>query len=148
MVRESRVREEQNSGRIKKKTSFVDSEAYRKLEKEFAQQLQAYLEFELSRSSKTSSCQEDQPHEEGNKPEAASHLPLENEPETDKLEETEEAAVEGELWDESIVQSLHEEEDEEVLVQLEEPQVQGLPAVGDDVGENCIEESQLIIIEG
>ena len=36
VIRESQVREEQNSGRIKKKTSFADSEAYRKLEKEFA----------------------------------------------------------------------------------------------------------------
>ena len=72
VVRESRVREEQNSGKIKNKTSFGDSEAYHKFEKEFAQQLQTYLKFELSRSSNTSFCQQGQSQEEGNKPEANS----------------------------------------------------------------------------
>ena len=112
VVRESRVREKQNSNLFKKKNSFGDSEAYRKLEKEFAQQLQDYLEFELSRSSNTSSCQQGQSQEEGSKLKANSQPPMENEPETDKMEEIEVTAEEGELWFESVSPSLPENEDE------------------------------------
>ena len=64
---------------------------------------------------------------------------MENEPKTDEMEEIEVSAEEGELWAESVVQSLQEEEDEEVLVQVKEPQVQERPAI--HIGVICIEES-------
>ncbi|KAM7460206.1 hypothetical protein LguiB_036400 [Lonicera macranthoides] len=57
-------------------------------------------------------------------------------------------AEEGELWVEGAIPSLQEKEDEKVLVQVEEPQVQALSAIGVDMGENCIEGGQLILIEG
>ncbi|KAM7477749.1 hypothetical protein LguiA_025962 [Lonicera macranthoides] len=100
----------------------------------------------LSQSPNTSFGEPSQLKEEEKR--AISKPPLENKPETDEIEEIEVTAEEGELWVEGLIPSLQEKEDEEVLVQVEEPQVQALPAVGVDMGENRIKGGQFILIEG
>ncbi|KAM7528594.1 hypothetical protein LguiB_032004 [Lonicera macranthoides] len=58
---------------------------------------------------------------------------LENKPETDEIEEIEVTAKEDELWVEGLIPSLQEKANEEVIVQVEELQVQALPAEAYDV---------------
>ncbi|KAM7507244.1 hypothetical protein LguiA_017697 [Lonicera macranthoides] len=118
--------------------------------------MEVYLEFHMKGSEvpspNTSSCKSNHCKEEEkaslskplseNELESNSKLPLENIPKTDEIEEIEVTAEEGELWVERLIPSMQEEEDEEVLVQVEEPQVQALLAKG--VDENYIKESRLI----
>ncbi|KAM7510558.1 hypothetical protein LguiB_009433 [Lonicera macranthoides] len=77
---------------------------------------------------------------------AISKPPLENKPRTDEIEKIEVTAEKGELWVAGVVPSLQEEEDEEALVEIKEPQVQALPAIG--VDENYIKESRSIPDKG
>jgi len=131
-------------GSIKKKTPLNDPEEWHKLGK----MMEAYLEFNMRGSgepnSKASSGEPNQSKEE--ETQAISKPPLENKPETDEIEEIEVMAEEGELWVEGVLPNLQEEEDEGILVQVEEQQVQALPAIS--VVENYIEESRSILVEG
>ncbi|KAM7486398.1 hypothetical protein LguiA_002407 [Lonicera macranthoides] len=131
-VGESRVRDN-NMSSIKKKTSLNDPEEWHKLGK----MMEAYIEFHMrgseepspnASSYKSNHCKEEE------KP--TIYTPLsENKPKTDEIEEIEVMAEEGELWVEGVIPNLQEEADEEVLVQVEEPQVQALPAISVDENE-------------
>ncbi|KAM7461409.1 hypothetical protein LguiA_029530 [Lonicera macranthoides] len=131
-VGESRVRDN-NMSSIKKKTSLNDSEEWHKLGK----MMEAYIEFHMRGSEEpspnASSCKSNHCKEE-EKPTISTPL-SETKPETDEIEEIKEMAEEGELWVEGVIPNLQEEADEEVLVQVEEPQVQALPAISVDENE-------------
>ncbi|KAM7528627.1 hypothetical protein LguiB_032037 [Lonicera macranthoides] len=131
-VGESQV-QDNNMGSIKKKTPLNDPEEWHKLGK----MMEAYIEFHIRGSEEpspnASSCKSNHCKEE-EKPTISTPL-SENKPEFDEIEEIKVMAEEGELWVEGVISNLQEEADEEVLVQVEEPQVQALPAISVDENE-------------
>ncbi|KAM7528571.1 hypothetical protein LguiB_031988 [Lonicera macranthoides] len=81
---------------------------------------------------------------------AISKLPLENKPKTDEIEKIEVTAEEGELWVESLITSLQEEEDEEVrqedLVQVQDI-MHETPRIANDTNDVIPEKEEDIQVE-